>query len=111
MPVKKMISTYLSLFLAISLVASAAENPSFRSSESLDKLVRDAASAAVERFGKTGLTADKIAITIIDLADPKNPARASYRGDEPTYPASVVKLFYLAAAYHQIETGALVRNP
>jgi beta-lactamase class A len=106
-----MIRKYLSLFLAISLAASAAEKPSFHSSESLDKLVRDAASAAVERFGKRGLTADKIAITVIDLADPKDPARASYRGEEPTYPASVVKLFYLAAAYHQIEAGALVRTP
>ena len=105
-----MIRNFLSLFLAISLVASAAEKPFFRSSESLDKLVRDAASATVQRFGKGGLTVDKIAITVIDLADPKNPARASYRGEEATYPASVVKLFYLAAAYHQIETGALVRN-
>jgi hypothetical protein len=89
---------------------SAAEKPSFRTSEQLDKLVRDTAGAAVERFGKGGLTADKIAITVIDLADPQNPARGSYRGDVPTYPASVVKLFYLVAAHHQIETGALTRT-
>ena len=98
-----MTGNYLSLFLSISMLA-AARNP-------VEKLVRDTATAAVDRFGKGGLTADKISITVIDLADPKNPVRASYRGDEPTYPASVVKLFYLVAAYHQMETGALARTP
>jgi beta-lactamase class A len=89
----------------------AAGQPAFRSSAPLDKLVHDAAAAATERFGNGGLTADKIAITIIDLADPQNPARASYRGDVSTYPASVVKLFYLVAAYHQLESGVLQRTP
>jgi beta-lactamase class A len=31
----------------------------------------------------------------------------SYRGDELIYPASVVKLFYLVAVYHWLETGKL----
>ena len=101
----------LPLFLALSTLACAAGQPVFRNSAPLDKLVHDTAAAAVDRFGKGGLTADKIAITIIDLADPKNPARASYRGDESTYPASVVKLFYLAAACHQMESGILQRTP
>ncbi len=98
-------------FLAMAGLCPAADQPVFRQVESLDKLVRDTAGAAVERFGEGGLTADKIAITVIDLADAKHPARAGYRGDAPTYPASVVKLFYLAAAHHQIETGALLRTP
>jgi len=58
-----------------------------------------------------GLTAGNIAVTVIELAHRDHPGRASYRGDEPTYPASVVKLFYLAAARHQLETGALARTP
>ena len=106
-----MIRIYLFFFLLLTALCSAADQPVFRQSESLDKLVRDTAGAAVQSFGKGGLTADKIAITVIDLADAKNPARASYRGDAPTYPASVVKLFYLAAAHHQVETGALARTP
>ena len=106
-----MIRIYLLAFLALASFCPAADRPAFRQSESLDKLVRDAAGAAVERFGKSGLTAGKIAITVIDLADAQDPARASYRGDAPTYPASVVKLFYLAATHHQLETGALVRAP
>jgi predicted amidohydrolase YtcJ/beta-lactamase class A len=102
---------YLSLLLAVSTLAYAAAQPAFRGSEPLQKLVRDAASAAVDRFGTGGLTPDKVAITVIDLADPKNPIRAGYRGDESTYPASVVKLFYLVAAYHQMEQGVLPRTP
>jgi beta-lactamase class A len=102
---------YLSALLAASIGALAAEKPAFRNSEHLEKLVRDTAASAVERFGAAGLTADKIAITVIDLADAKNPARASYRGEEPMYPASVVKLFYLAAAHHQMEAGTLALTP
>jgi predicted amidohydrolase YtcJ len=99
---------YLNFF---AVLLPAAQQPAFRNTAPLDKLVRDTAGAAVERFGKGGLTADKIAITVIDLSDPGSPARGSYRGDAPTYPASVVKLFYLAAAHHQIETGALTPAP
>lgn len=99
------------LFMALAILSSAAEKPAFRTSERLDKLVRDTAGAAVERFGQGGLTADKIAITVIDLADRANPERGSYRGDAPTYPASVVKLFYLVAAHHQMEMAALKRTP
>jgi beta-lactamase class A len=102
---------YLPVFVAFSMLAPAAEKPVFRSYDTLDKLVHDAAAAAVDRFGAGGLTIGKISITIIDLADRDYPARASYRGTEPTYPASVVKLFYLAATHHQLETGALARTP
>jgi beta-lactamase class A len=102
---------YLLALLAASTAAAAAEKPAFRNSEHLEKLVRETAASAVERFGSTGLRADKIAITVIDLADPKNPARASHRGEEPIYPASVVKLFYLVAAHHQMEAGAMARSP
>src|SRR5437868_270572 len=102
---------YLTTLLGACIAAPAAEKPAFRNSEHLERLVRESAGSTVERFGPTGLTADKIAITIIDLVAAKNTARASYRGDEPIYPASVVKLFYLAAAHHQMETGTLTRTP
>src|SRR5205085_2732739 len=39
------------------------------------------------------------------------PAWASHRGQEPTYPASVVKLFYLVAAHHKMEAGELKATP
>ena len=85
--------------------------PAFAQSARLEKLVRDVVAAAVAEFGKGGLSSDKIAMTVIDLNDRNRPAWASHRGQEPTYPASVVKLFYLVAAHHQMETGALKMTP
>lgn len=74
----------------------------------LQKEVNSAVAAAVDRFGESGLTADKIAVTVIDL---QRNAKADYRGEEPIYPASVVKLFYLAAAHRQMQSGALPETP
>jgi predicted amidohydrolase YtcJ len=71
----------------------------------LDTLIRNVVDATVQKFGAGGLSAEKIALTIIDLNDREHPLWASHRGKEQTYPASVVKLFYLAAAHHQIATG------
>ncbi len=89
----------------------AASTPFFAQSSSLEKLTGDVVAAAVEKFGKGGFTADKIALTIIDLDDRDHPSWASHRGQEQTYPASVVKLFYLVAAHHQLETGLLKQTP
>src|SRR5437588_5587971 len=83
--------------------------PHLTRSAPLEKLTRDVTAAALEKFGSGGLTADEIALTIIDLNDREHPSWASHRGQEPIYPASVVKLFYLFAAEHQMETGVL--NP
>jgi beta-lactamase class A len=41
------------------------------------------------------------------LTDAAHVGRASFRGSEPIYPASVVKLFYLVAAHRWIEDGRL----
>ena len=73
----------------------------------LQKVVDDAARAALERFKEKGFAEKHLAVTLIDLTDPARPVRASFRGAEPIYPASVVKLFYLAAAHRWMEDGRL----
>src|SRR5215207_7241935 len=73
----------------------------------LQKVVDDAARAALERFREKGLAEKHLAVTLIDLTDPARPERAGFRGAEPIYPASVVKLFYLAAAHRWLEDGRL----
>src|SRR5215212_4562899 len=77
------------------------------SSARLQKVVDDAARAALERFKEKGFAEKHLAVTLIDLTDPARPERASFRGAEPIYPASVVKLFYLAAAHRWMEDGRL----
>ncbi|HWS85455.1 MAG TPA: serine hydrolase [Pyrinomonadaceae bacterium] len=77
------------------------------SSARLQRVVDDAARAALERFKEKGLAEKHLAVTLIDLTDPARPERGSFRGAEPIYPASVVKLFYLAAAHRWAEDGRL----
>ena len=81
---------------------------SFRSPElahptTLQELVNQAAHAALEKFADKKLTQDQLSITLIDLRDPHHPLMASFRGNERVYPASVVKLFYLAAVHRWLE--------
>jgi beta-lactamase class A len=47
------------------------------------------------------LTADNLAITLIDVTRDSTIQRADYHGDAPFYPASVVKIFYMAETFHQ----------
>jgi hypothetical protein len=49
------------------------------------------------------LKTNQLAATLVLLSGKQPSARASYRGDAPIYPASVVKLFYLAAAHRWME--------
>lgn len=62
------------------------------------KLTR-AAEASLKDFPR--LTADNLALSVIDLSKPHAPVRADYHGDASFYPASLVKLFFMVAAYHQ----------
>ena len=65
----------------------------------IETKLRHAADATLKDFPK--LTADNLAISVIDLTRPSVVARGDYHGDAPFYPASVVKLFYLAETFHQ----------
>lgn len=73
----------------------------------LQSLVDEAARTALAQFGAKNLLEKNLAITLVDLRDMQHPAQASFRGQEPIYPASVVKLFYLVAAQRQLEDGKL----
>ena len=73
----------------------------------LQKIVDDAARAALERFKEKGFAEKNLAVTLVDLTDPHRVEQASFRGEEPIYPASVVKLFYLVAAERWMEDGRL----
>ena len=92
--------------------SSAAQGPRAKpaapaASPRLQRIVDGAARAALERFGGKGFAEKHLAFTLVDLTDPARPEQASFRGAEPIYPASVVKLFYLAAAHRWLEDGRL----
>jgi hypothetical protein len=71
--------------------------------KTLQEVVDEAARVTLEKFKDKKLEEKNLAITLIDLRDPQRPTRASFRGGEPIYPASVVKMFYLAATHRLLE--------
>ena len=83
--------------------------PTTAPTNALSAVVTAAVRATREQFPK--LQADQIAITLTDLRDPARPLHASHRGDAAIYPASVIKLFYLAAAHRWLEDGRLADTP
>jgi beta-lactamase class A len=77
----------------------------------LEKLAGDAAHDAIAKFPKDMIQERDLAVTIIDLHDPDHPRQGNFRGDEGFYPASVVKLFYLAATQRWLADGKLADTP
>jgi len=77
----------------------------------LQQIVDRAVQQALDRFAPQKLGSNEIAVTLVDLRDPRQPAQASCRGGEQIYPASVIKLFYLAAAHRWMEDGKLKDTP
>lgn len=60
----------------------------------------------LQEFADKKLQSNQVAVTV-----DTDGSQASYRGDVPIYPASVVKLFYLVAAHQWMEEGKIQDNP
>lgn len=80
----------------------------YRTDPGLAQAGRALVSAALRKFRGAGLTADRLALTLL-LPDGRaeTPLGFSHRGSRPIYPASVVKLFYLVAAEAWLARGRL----
>lgn len=76
----------------------------------LDDVVRRAAEETQAGFTNPALRPGQLAVTVIDLRGAA-PGQAHYRGDERFYPASVIKLFYLAATHRWLEDGRIADTP
>ena len=70
----------------------------------------------LDRFGREGLASDRLALTLLPFDAPLAPGATArpegfaHRGDQPFYPCSVVKLFYLAAAHRRLEDGVVTAH-
>ncbi|MBA2735310.1 MAG: serine hydrolase [Pyrinomonadaceae bacterium] len=78
-------------------------------SPALQTLLNNAVGETLNNFAAKKVTPDSVAATLIDLRDPKNLKMANYRGEQKIYPASVVKLFYMAALHRWLENGKIKR--
>lgn len=106
------------LLLALALGAGAAEPPARDAREYLATIQR---SPDLQRFldqtvdalaaVDPALRATDARIALLDLSRGDPPAIAERRGELPVYPASVVKLVYLMAAYAWQERGTRAIDP
>jgi beta-lactamase class A len=104
-----------SVMLAGLFMAQAHAGNSFswspRHSAALQRDVDAAVNTTLNRFAPASLRPDEFAATVIVLDDANHPLEASYRGNAQIYPASVIKLFYLAAVHRWLEDGRLADTP
>jgi beta-lactamase class A len=107
MSIKTFCPTVVLLLLTIN-VASAQQSTK---STALQDLVNRAAKTTLDRFADKKLDEKQLSITLIDLRDASHPVTANFRGNERIYPASVVKLFYLAAAQRWLEDKRIEETP
>jgi len=91
--------------------ADAARPANDAAPRTLQDLVNEAAKTALDKFKDKGLKDENLSVTLIDLRDPQHPATAGFRGNERVYPASVVKLFYLAAVHRALEDKRIEDTP
>ena len=77
-------------------------------SPDLRAILNEAVDAASGPRSGKAFKPHEIAATLIDLRDASHPLGASVNGDRPIYPASVVKMFYMAALERQLEDGKVM---
>lgn len=92
---------------AISLADSRVISEEPRPVKSLSVLAKRVSQKAVEEKGAGFVKPEEVWTTILDLRDVRDPRIGSYQGDEPVYPASVVKLCYMVTAMDMVATGRL----
>lgn len=74
-------------------------------------LLKGAVEATVDEFKAKNFTSQDVSATLIVLGDAAEWKQGDVRGTERIYPASVVKLFYMAALERQIEDGKVTVTP
>ncbi|HEV7644941.1 MAG TPA: serine hydrolase [Pyrinomonadaceae bacterium] len=83
-----------------------------KKAHALHALIDQAAARVLEKYKAKGLKAENLSISFIDLREPKDDMTiANFNGAQKVYPASVVKLFYLAAVHQWLQTGKLKDTP
>jgi beta-lactamase class A len=90
--------------LGIAFLAGTAAEPA------LQPVVAAAVRDTLAEFTAPRLGPDQLAVTVVDLRGAQ-PVRADHRGEARVYPASVIKLFFLAYTHRRLEDGKLADTP
>ncbi len=77
----------------------------------LDAVLRSSLNTVLDPASGGNFKPEEIAATLIDVSDPTNLRWAAVNGEKPIYPASVVKMFYMAALERQLQDGKVMLTP
>ena len=103
--------TFCLLTVTVSAQLKLAIRPTQTPARTLQSLVDEVAKATLAKFADKKLEEKQLSFTLIDLRDAQRPVTASFRGNERVYPASVVKLFFLAATHRWLEDKKIEDTP
>ncbi|MFM9874594.1 MAG: serine hydrolase [Fimbriimonadaceae bacterium] len=94
--------------LAVAKMGNAMIDPAV----DLNLICEQAFKDAQAKYPEDMLKPEDVSISIYVIKRASNSwIRGGYRGDQSTYPASVVKMFYMAYAAHLMDKGELVSSP
>lgn len=85
------------LLFAFPLLADYREYRDLPVDPAITTKIRRAAEASLKQYAN--LKAEDLAIVVVDVTNPSTVARGDFHGDAPFYPASVIKLFFMADVY------------
>jgi hypothetical protein len=75
--------------------------PVIRDSPELELILDASIKAMLAKHSSVAFKPGELSATLLDLRDPQNIGRAQYNGELKLYPASVVKMYYMAALERQ----------
>ena len=81
--------------------------PSIQSSSQLQTILDAAIKEVLSSYSNNSFKNEEIAATLIDLRDGNRLTWANFNGEKRIYPASVVKMFYMAALERQLEDNKI----
>lgn len=85
--------------------------PAIRDSPELELILDASIKAMLAKHSSVAFKPGELSATLLDLRDPQNIGRAQYNGELKLYPASVVKMYYMAALERQLEDGKVTMTP
>ncbi|MBK9438340.1 MAG: serine hydrolase [Chloracidobacterium sp.] len=80
-------------------------------SPELGAILDSSIKAMLAKFPSVVYKPGELSATLLDVRDPMNIRGAQYNGELKLYPASVVKMYYLAALERQLEDGKVIMSP
>ncbi|MFN2500764.1 MAG: serine hydrolase [Pyrinomonadaceae bacterium] len=87
------------------LIPRGYKPPPLERSATLQAILENAVGETLTAFSAKGFKPEELTATVIDLRDAEHWKMADVRGEQRIYPASVPKMFYMAALQRQLEDG------